>query len=242
MPRGLLVVVSGFLPILFLIMLGNSVDRVTGNLLAGLGLLCTSALFIAGTALIATEKGHPLAKGLLLGLIAPLGTAIAVLLPDQKNQEAAEQPATTSEVASKKRLARSRKASGFDKLMQVQQQILWPSSGVIGVLIAILTSWHLLSFKGGIPAGKVFFGLSMGAFYAMAYCGTIVFWPLVFAPQNWLLNTERGRIWMQRTGLKNPESTIPLRLMSLVIAIISSGMFGLFIFVVIETATKRPVP
>jgi hypothetical protein len=175
-------------------------------------------------------------------LVAPLGTVFAVLLPDQRNLETAKLTANQSDATPQKRRNRSRPASGFDKAMQLQEQMLWPSTGVVGVLIAILSSWHLLSFKGGIPAGKIIIGLSMGAFYAMAYCGAIVFWPLVFAPSSWLLDTKRGKTWMQRTGLKNLESTLPLRAMSLLIAIISSAMFGLFIFVVIETATQRPHP
>lgn len=49
--------------------------------------------------------------------------------------------------------------------------------------------------------------------------------------------------WFNRSlSQVNPENTIALRAMSLVIAIISSAMFGLFNFVVIETATKPPRP
>ncbi len=68
--------------------------------------------------------------------------------------------------------------------------------------------------------------------YAAAAAGALVFWPLVFAPRSWLLTSKRGRLWMQRTGLKNQENTIALRVMSLLIATFATGMLGM---AVIET-------
>ncbi|HSG68957.1 MAG TPA: hypothetical protein VLA12_01005, partial [Planctomycetaceae bacterium] len=107
--RGVAIASSGLLPLLlilstsfpFLAAIRPSEAWLAQNsrLLFGSALLFMGLMFVTGTMVAAYDKGYRLRRGFLLGLIAPLGLLVVILLPDKSSANASDRSGQDGQAA-----------------------------------------------------------------------------------------------------------------------------------------------
>lgn len=184
MDRGLKIVLAGLVPILSVFVLSAIIDvsPATAGVLVALGFLGSGALFLTGTALIVTDKGHPMVLGIVLGFLAPLGTIIASILEDQTGS-AANRPSRPIENRDRSPTRKKSKPGTFGPLREMIIRVAGFAGIGYALCYSVIYSLHLLKYQGGIPAAKVFIAVFSGLTAGLTLWGTVVMFTITFAPQ-----------------------------------------------------------
>jgi hypothetical protein len=218
MQRGLKIVVAGLIPLLAPVPLSWIVDvsATTARELAPMIFLATGFLFVVGTAIIVTDKGYSALIGLALGIIAPFGTIIALLLEDRRRSYSESPAEAINDIAGTAATGEEAKGS-YEALRKIIINIATLAALIYALLHALNYAGYMLKFQGGVPAVKVLFAIVQAVMTGFAMWSAAILFTVTFAPQQWLLNSTTGKKWMARTGLKIESSTIPLRVMTAMI-------------------------
>lgn len=227
MQRGLKIFLAGFLPLFLFAIVGASADRGSVGARANIqiGLVSAAALFMLGTTLIVTDKGHHWLTGVLLSLFTPLGTLVALILPDRRPRSAA----ASLEDSLLSTTQESHTAESFQKLRTIIINVAVITAIVYGLLQFLFFAGRFLSFEGGMFEGKILIAGIHGFSAGFSLWGAAVMLSVALAPRAWLLNSATGQSWMNRTGIKNVSSTTPLRILAALIGIAAASWFVLSI-------------
>jgi hypothetical protein len=206
--------------------------------LVPIGFLATAALFLVGTAVIVTDKGQPLLVGLALGIIAPLGTMIALLLGD-KNHAESDGPVEANASSVRSAATEEAETGTFGTSRKMIMGIALFAAIAYALCHFGIYAGYMLKFNGGVPAAKVFIAGIQGLMSGIAVWGAAVMFTVTVAPRQWLLNSGPGKQWMARTGLKTQSSTVPLRVMTAVIGSVAAAWVVLSVTVLLKALTSQ---